>query len=98
MNLYGGQNSGATEDQKVAMMRKDIDIELVHDQHNEEITAFKINYSAHNAHLAQQVTSALTDLFITENLKVRQRNPKAQPSLSRTSWRKHGHRFRNRKK
>jgi succinoglycan biosynthesis transport protein ExoP len=72
MNLYGGQNSGATEDQKVAMMRKDINIELVHDQHNEEITAFKINYSAHDPHLAQQVTTALTDLFITENLKVRQ--------------------------
>ena len=72
MNLYGGQNSGATEDQKVAMMRKDIDIELVHDQHNEEITAFKINYSAHDPHLAQQVTTELTDLFITENLKVRQ--------------------------
>jgi polysaccharide chain length determinant protein (PEP-CTERM system associated) len=72
MNLYGGKSSGATEDQKVAMMRKDIDIELVHDQHNEEITAFKINYSAHDPHLAQQVTTALTDLFITENLKVRE--------------------------
>ena len=72
MNLYGGRNSGATEDQKVAMMRKDIDIELVHDQHNEEITAFRINFTAHDPHLAQQVTSELTDLFITENLKVRQ--------------------------
>src|SRR5271166_291851 len=72
MGLYGGQSSGATPDQKVAMMRKDIDIELVHDQHNEEITAFRINYSARDPHLAQQVTTALTDLFITENLKVRQ--------------------------
>ena len=41
-------------------------------QHNEEITAFRIIYSAHDPHVAQQVTSELTDLFITENLKVRQ--------------------------
>ena len=37
-----------------------------------QITAFKISYSAHNPRVAQQVTTELTNLFISENLKVRQ--------------------------
>jgi succinoglycan biosynthesis transport protein ExoP len=53
-------------------MRKDIDIVLVHDSSGDQITAFKIAYSAHEPHVAQQVTSELTSLFINENLKVRQ--------------------------
>jgi polysaccharide biosynthesis transport protein len=60
-----------TPDDKVALMRKDIDIELVRNIHD-EITSFKINYSSRNPHIAQQVTSELTSLFINENLKVRQ--------------------------
>ena len=51
-------------------MRKDIDIDLV--QHGDQITAFKINYSARDPHVAQKVTSELTGLFINENLRVRQ--------------------------
>jgi polysaccharide biosynthesis transport protein len=60
-----------TPDDKVALMRNDIDIELVRNTHD-EITSFKINYSSLNPHVAQQVTSELTNLFINENLKVRQ--------------------------
>jgi succinoglycan biosynthesis transport protein ExoP len=70
-HLYEDNRQQLTEDEKVDRMRKDIDIELVRDLHN-EITAFKIYYSAHDPHVAQQVTSELTDLFISENLKVRQ--------------------------
>jgi polysaccharide chain length determinant protein (PEP-CTERM system associated) len=54
-------------------MRKDIEIELVHDPAREQITAFRINYSARNPHVAQEVTAELTDLFISDNLQVRQR-------------------------
>src|SRR5271170_3471685 len=61
-----------TPDEKVELMRKDIDIELVHNSQGDQITAFKINYSARDPHVAQQVTSELTNLFINENLKVRQ--------------------------
>ena len=53
-------------------MRKDIEIELVRDPHERQITAFKIYYSAHDPHVAQQVTGELTNLFIDENLEVRQ--------------------------
>ena len=72
LNLYGGSRSKLTPDEKAARMRKDIDIELVRDARNNEITAFKIYYSARDPHIAQQVTSELTSLFINENLEVRQ--------------------------
>jgi len=72
LHLYGGGRVQLSPDDKVGLMRKDIDIELVRDNGGEKITAFRINYSARNPHSAQQVTSELTDLFINENLKVRQ--------------------------
>jgi polysaccharide chain length determinant protein (PEP-CTERM system associated) len=67
-NLYPGSSS---PDQKVEGMRKDIDIELVRDVHN-QITAFNVAYSSGDPHVAQKVTSELTNLFIDENLEVRQ--------------------------
>jgi polysaccharide biosynthesis transport protein len=70
LNLYSG--SQFTPDEKAARMRKDIEIELVRDNRNLEITAFKISFSARDPHVAQQVTSELTNLFINENLEVRQ--------------------------
>jgi len=70
VKLYGG--SQITPDEKVDQMRKDITIELVHDAHNDRITAFNVSYSARDPHVAQQVTSALTNLFINENVEVRQ--------------------------
>ncbi len=72
LNLYSGNHSQLTPDEKAARMRKDIEIELVRDSHNLQITAFKIDYSAHDPHVAQRVTSELTNLFINENLEVRQ--------------------------
>jgi succinoglycan biosynthesis transport protein ExoP len=71
LNLYHDSRRHLTPDETVDKMRKDIDIELVRDAHD-EITAFKINYSARDPHVAQQVTGELTSLFINENLKVRQ--------------------------
>jgi succinoglycan biosynthesis transport protein ExoP len=71
-NLYGGSHSQTTPDEKVEIMRKEIQIELVRDTHNNQITAFNVYYSAHDPHVAQQVTSELTNLFINESLEVRQ--------------------------
>jgi len=75
LHLYSGRHE-KTADEKVALMTKDIDIELVRDQGGVKITAFRINYSARDAQTAQKVTSELTDLFINENLKVRQQESK----------------------
>lgn len=72
LHLYANSRRHLTPDEKVDLMRKDIDIELVHDAQGQQITAFKISYSAHDPHVAQQVTSELSNLFINENLKVRQ--------------------------
>ena len=70
-NLYAGPTPAANADQKVEGMRKEIGIELVRDARN-QITAFNVSYSSHDPHVAQQVTSELTNLFINENLEVRQ--------------------------
>jgi polysaccharide chain length determinant protein (PEP-CTERM system associated) len=70
-NLYASQHAQRSPDQKVDLMRKDIDIELIRDTRN-QITAFNIYYTSRDPHIAQQVTSELTNLFINENLEVRQ--------------------------
>ena len=62
--------SGSTPDEVVEQMRKDIEIELVHDR--DQLTAFNVYYSSRDPHVAQQVTKELTDLFISENLEARQ--------------------------
>jgi polysaccharide chain length determinant protein (PEP-CTERM system associated) len=71
-NLYNQKkNRPLTPDDKVDLMRKDIGIDLVRDR-DQSITAFRINYTAPSPAIAQEVTSKLTNLFIDENLKVRQ--------------------------
>jgi succinoglycan biosynthesis transport protein ExoP len=72
LHLYQGKNQESTPDERVEKMRKDIEIELVRDEKNQSITAFRINYSAPDPRTAQQVTSELMNLFIDENLKVRE--------------------------
>lgn len=73
LHLYSSDKDHAlTPDDKVDLMRKDIgDIELVRDRDG-AITSFRVNYTASDPHVAQAVASRLTNLFIDENLKVRQ--------------------------
>src|SRR5215469_14624075 len=70
-DLYNNPHAQRSVDDKVAKMRKDIDIQLVRDT-QDRITAFNVFYSSRDPHLAQRVTSELTNLFINENLEVRQ--------------------------
>jgi len=72
LHLYSAGRNDISADKKVEQMRKDIGIELVRDNRGEQITAFRVNYTARNPQMAQQVTSELTNLFINENLKLRQ--------------------------
>jgi succinoglycan biosynthesis transport protein ExoP len=69
--LYANQHSQPSPDQKVQLMRKDIAIDLVRDNGN-QITAFNVSYTSRDPQVAQKVTSELTNLFINENLEVRQ--------------------------
>jgi polysaccharide biosynthesis transport protein len=67
MHLYGGGRKPLTDDDKVTKMRKEITIELARDAQNGGVTGFKIDYSSHNARVAQAVTWQLAELFINEN-------------------------------
>ena len=71
LNLYAKDSRRLSRDEIVEEMRKDIDIEVVQDAHK-QASAFRVNYSANNPSVAQQVTSALSNLFIDENLQLRQ--------------------------
>src|SRR5579863_4663370 len=70
-NLYATGGGRPNPDELVERMRKDIEIELVRDERH-FITSFNIFYSSRDPHLAQQVTGELTNLFISENLELRQ--------------------------
>jgi succinoglycan biosynthesis transport protein ExoP len=71
LNLYATTDRSLTPDDKVELMRKDIEIELIRDR--DQLTAFNIYYSSRDPHIAQKVTSELSSLFINENLELRQR-------------------------
>jgi succinoglycan biosynthesis transport protein ExoP len=71
LNLYPNARGRLTPDELAERMRNDIKIELVRGDER-RITSFNIYYSSHDPHLAQQVTSELTNLFINENLELRQ--------------------------
>src|SRR5579872_64224 len=69
-NLYTLEHAKRSPDDKVASMRKDIDIELIRDR--DQITGFNVSYTSRDPRLAQQITGELTNLFINQNLEVRQ--------------------------
>lgn len=72
LHLYEHSRGVRTADDKIALMRKDIDIEVVRDPQNDQISAFRIYYSSRSPQVAREVTGELTDLFIKENLETRQ--------------------------
>ncbi|PYV70435.1 MAG: hypothetical protein DMG96_31265 [Acidobacteria bacterium] len=71
LSLYAKERQRLSGDNVVGRMRKDIEIESVRDENN-ELTAFNIYYSSRDPRAAQQVTSELTNLFVSENLEARQ--------------------------
>jgi succinoglycan biosynthesis transport protein ExoP len=72
LNLYtDGEKGPKSPDDKVEALRKDIGVDLVKDTRNQEISAFRVSFSAHDPVMAQKVTKELTQLFIDENLRVR---------------------------
>jgi polysaccharide chain length determinant protein (PEP-CTERM system associated) len=71
LNLYADSPTRLAPDEKVERMRKEIEIELARDTQN-RVNSFNVYYSARDPLVAQQVTRELTNLFISENLEVRQ--------------------------
>jgi polysaccharide biosynthesis transport protein len=71
LNLYEGTGH-PSPDELVERMRGDIKIELNRSEDGRALTSFNVYYSARQPATAQAVTSELCNLFINENLEVRQ--------------------------
>ena len=71
LGLYAADRKHTSPDDLVETMRKDIEIELSHGD-DRKLSAFNIYYASRDPKLAQQATSELANLFITENLEQRQ--------------------------
>lgn len=70
-HLYNQRHS-LDPDALVETMRADIGVELIKGDRPDQISAFKVSYSAGSPVVAQQVTAELTSLFIEENLRNRE--------------------------
>ena len=72
LHLYADGHRELSPDEKVGMMARDINLDLVQDSPGAPINAFSISFSSDNPRIAQAVATELTDQFINENLKVRE--------------------------
>jgi polysaccharide biosynthesis transport protein len=70
LNLYSEDRGRLTPDELAERMRNDIKVEEVRGDER-QITSVNIYYSAHDPYVARQVTGELTDLFISEDEKMR---------------------------
>jgi|HubBroStandDraft_4_1064222.scaffolds.fasta_scaffold07359_3 succinoglycan biosynthesis transport protein ExoP len=72
-NLYGGKEARRDPDAIVERMRQDIKIELISPEGRpDQLSAFKVSYSADTPAVAKEVTNEITTLFISENLQNRE--------------------------
>lgn len=72
-HLYQKERKRLAPEQVIDLMRRNIGIQPLNTQTEQrDFNAFKISFTADNPHLAQEVTSKLTSLFIEENLKTRE--------------------------
>lgn len=72
-HLYEKRSNQPAGDDLVQRMRNDITIELIKASgHADELSAFKVSYSAPTPALAQGVAGQITSLFIEENLRNQQ--------------------------
>jgi succinoglycan biosynthesis transport protein ExoP len=72
LGLYPQERKHKGPDDLVEMMRKDIEIELSHGD-DRKLSAFNIYYASRDPKMAQEATSELANLFITENIEERQK-------------------------
>jgi polysaccharide biosynthesis transport protein len=72
LGLYARDRKHKSTDELVETMRKDIEIELTHSD-DKKLSSFNIYYASRDPKMAQQATSELANLFITENLEERQK-------------------------
>ncbi len=72
-NLYTTERQRLAPEEVIALMRQNIDIQpLDVNPAHRDFTALKISFTTSEAHVAQEVASRLTSLFIQENVKTRE--------------------------
>lgn len=81
-NLYPRLRERSSPDEVVEKMRKDIRIDLAdtndrdrrpRDSRDNRMVAFAVSYTAVNPQMAMQVTNTLADLYVQENVKLREK-------------------------
>ena len=73
LDLYPKLRARVSPDEVVERMRKDIEIELVRSADKDRLSSFNVYYQSDNPRVAQEVTTELTNLFISENLEARRK-------------------------
>ena len=72
-HLYTAERARSAPEHVIDLMRRNIDIQPLNtNPERRDFNAFRISFTAENPHVAQQVTSKLTALFIEENLRTRE--------------------------
>ncbi len=73
VGLYASEREHVAPEILIARMRKRLDIQpLESGPARKNVNSFKITFVADNAHTAHDVTSRVTDLFIQENVRMRE--------------------------
>ena len=73
LNLYPEERKKMAREDILLKMRSDIEVSVVSDFNSgQDVQAFRIKYSGREPRLVAQVTNELAQLFIEENLKVRE--------------------------
>jgi succinoglycan biosynthesis transport protein ExoP len=73
VGLYANERNHVAPEQLIARMRRRLDIQpLESGTARRNVNSFRISFIADDAHLAQEVTSRVTSLFIQENVKMRE--------------------------
>lgn len=73
-DLYAQERKRLSAEGVLDLIRRNIEIQPLEAQTSQrELNSFKISFTTGNAQLAQEVTSRLTSLFISQNLETRER-------------------------
>ncbi len=73
-DLYKEKRKRLAEEEIIELMRKDTAIRLERGWSTEQPGAFRVSYENHNPAIAAQVANELAELFIDQNLRVREVN------------------------
>lgn len=85
LGLYPKERQRLTPDSVIALMRNNVEIEPIDPtQGQKPITAFRISFTAEEPHIAQEVASRLSSLFIQENVRTREDQANITTSFFRT--------------